>query len=115
MSKKNKNRRTGIIFSTDPDFDYSSEQDGDIEEMAPNQQRIRVMIDRKKRRGKSVTLVTGFEGPETILKELGKFLKSKCGVGGTVKDGEIMIQGEFREKVVALLKEKGYTNTKPSG
>lgn len=115
MSKKNKNRSRGIVFSTDPDFDYSIEDDQDQEELAPNEQKLRVMIDRKKRKGKSVTLITGFEGPEDRLKELGKFLKSKCGVGGSVKDGEIIIQGEVRDKVVTLLKEKGYTGTKASG
>ena len=113
MGKKNK--RKGIVFSTDPDFEYEYDQEEEMEELEPNQQKLRVFIDRKQRKGKSVTLVTGFVGPESSLKDLGKFLKSKCGVGGTVKDGEIIIQGEFKQKVVDLLKNKGYTNTKASG
>ena len=113
MGKKNK--RKGIIFSTDPDFEYEYDQEEEMEELAPNQQKLRVMIDRKQRKGKAVTLVTGFVGPESSLKDLGKLLKSKCGVGGTVKDGEIIIQGEFKQKVVDLLKKEGYTSTKASG
>ena len=87
MSKKNKNRRTGIVFSTDPDFEYSYDQQEEQEAIEASQQNLRVLIDRKKRKGKEVTLVTGFAGPEEDLKDLGKFLKTKCGVGGSVKDG----------------------------
>lgn len=112
MSKKNKNKRHGIVYSTDPNFDYSYEEEQEIDEIPPKEQKLRVLIDRKKRKGKSVTLVTGFVGPEDKMKELGKFLKTKCGVGGSVKDGEIIIQGEFKEKVVDLLKQDGYTSTK---
>ncbi|RMG79782.1 MAG: translation initiation factor [Bacteroidetes bacterium] len=117
MSRKNKKNRDGIVFSTNPDFDFSNHRDADDDADTPpeSEQNLRVLIDRKKRRGKEVTLVTGFVGREEDLKALGKFLKSKCGVGGSVKDGEILIQGNHRDKVVELLKEKGYTKTKKSG
>ncbi|MEN0004057.1 MAG: translation initiation factor [Bacteroidota bacterium] len=115
MGKKNKNKRTGIVFSTNPDFEYSYEQEEEQDELPPQQQHLRVMIDRKRRKGKEVTLVTGFVGPEDSLKDLAKYLKSKCGVGGSAKEGEIIVQGNHRDKVVALLKEKGYSQTKASG
>ena len=115
MSKKNKNRRTGIVFSTNPDFEYNYDNGDEQEALEPNQQNLRVLIDRKKRKGKEVTLVTGFVGPDEDLKDLGKFLKSKCGVGGSVKDGEIIIQGNQRDKIVQLLLDKGYSKTKKSG
>ncbi len=113
MSKKKRDNK-GFIFSTDPDFefDYSEEE---MESLPPQQQRLRVLIDRKQRKGKEVTLVTGFEGNDEDLKALGKFLKSKCGVGGSVKDGEVMIQGNHRDKIVALLLKEGYSQTKKSG
>ncbi|MEM6964394.1 MAG: translation initiation factor [Bacteroidota bacterium] len=115
MGKKNKKNRQGIVFSTDPDFEYAYEENTLTETLAPNQQKLRVMIDRKQRRGKEVTLVTGFVGNDDDLKDLGKFLKSKCGVGGSVKNGEIIIQGGVKDKIVKLLLEKGYSNTKASG
>jgi len=115
MTKKNKKDRLGIVFSTNPDFEYEYQQEEGVETPAPNQQKLRVFIDRKQRKGKEVTLVTGFAGAEEDLKDLGKFLKTKCGSGGSVKDGEIIIQGNHRDKVVALLVDKGYTNTKKAG
>lgn len=116
MSKKNKKNRVGVVFSTNSDFDYNYEKDNEeMEEISPGQQKLRIFLDKKKRRGKEVTLIAGFRGSDDDLKELGKFLKTKCGVGGAVKDGEIMIQGNHRDKVVQLLIEKGYTNSKKSG
>ncbi|MEN0047812.1 MAG: translation initiation factor [Bacteroidota bacterium] len=114
MAKKNK-KRIGVVYSTNPDYDYSFDDGEEVEDLEPSQQKLRVLIDRKKRRGKEVTLVVGFEGTNDTLKDLGKYLKTKCGVGGSVKDGEILIQGNFRDKVVDLLVEKGYTKTKKSG
>ena len=115
MARKSKKNRRGIVFSTNPDFEYTHGEQEEMEAIPPQQQKLRVMIDRKKRRGKEVTLVTGFIGPEDDLKGLGKFLKVKCGVGGAAKDGEILIQGNQRDKVVALLVAEGYTQTKKSG
>jgi len=115
MGKKDKKGRTGIVYSTDPDFEYEYQQEEEAEELPARQQKLRVMVDRKQRKGKEATLVTGFVGPEDSLRELGKYLKAKCGVGGSAKDGEIIIQGNQRDRVVELLKEKGYSNTKAAG
>ncbi|MCB0661583.1 MAG: translation initiation factor [Saprospiraceae bacterium] len=114
MSKKNKRDNQGFVFSTDPDFSFNYEEE-DVDTLPTDQQVLRILLDRKQRKGKEVTLVTGFEGTEDDLKELGKMLKSKCGVGGSVKDGEILLQGDHRDKVLNLLLEKGYSKTKKSG
>jgi len=111
MGKKN---RKGIVFSTNPDYEYDYFEDEEQETLPPQQQKLKVIIDRKRRKGKEVTLVTGFVGTTDDLKDLGKFLKTKCGVGGSVKDGEIIIQGNHREKTLKLLLDKGY-KAKPSG
>ena len=115
MAKKSKKNRIGVIYSTNPDYDYSFDEDNNEETLPENEQKLKVLIDRKKRKGKEVTLITGFIGFEDDLKELGKYLKTKCGVGGSVKDGEILIQGNHREKIVQLLLDKGYSKTKKSG
>lgn len=115
MGKKNKKKRIGVVYSTNPDHSYAYEEPEEMDDIAPNQQRLRVLIDRKKRRGKEVTLVTGFVGSSDSLKSLGKLLKTKCGVGGSAKDGEILIQGNHRDKVVDILIKEGYRNTKKSG
>ena len=114
MAKKKK-RRDGIVYSTNPDNDYSYDESEDQDDLEPQYQNLRVLIDRKQRKGKEVTLITGFEGSEETLKDLGKYLKSKCGVGGSVKNGEIIIQGNQRDKIVQLLVDKGYSRTKKSG
>lgn len=100
--------RLGVVFSTNPDFQYDTAQEDEPETLEPSKQKLIVKIDRKGRAGKQVTLVTGFVGREDDLKELGKMLKVKCGVGGSAKDGEIVIQGDFRDRVTELLKDAGY-------
>ena len=100
--------RLGVVFSTNPDFEYTTAQEEEATTLAPGQQRLIVGIDRRNRGGKQVTLVTGFVGTAEDLKELGRALKTKLGVGGSAKDGEITIQGDFRDKVVELLKGMGY-------
>lgn len=107
--------RLNVVYSTNPDFKYEMEKDDEPATLQPSQQRLRVQLDRKNRGGKVVTLITGFVGTEDDLKELGKFLKSKCGVGGSAKDGEIIVQGDFKQKVLELLKKEGYTQAKPVG
>ncbi len=105
--------RLNVVYSTNPDFSYESDSDETVAETLPlNQQPLRVGIERKNRGGKVVTLVTGFVGSDEALKELGKFLKTKCGVGGSAKDGEIVIQGDLKAKVIDLLLKAGYTHTK---
>lgn len=102
-------KRLGVVYSTNPDFAYESEGAGEqVETLAPSRQRLIVCIDRRQRAGKQVTLVKGFVGSEDDLRALGKTLKTRLGVGGTAKDGEITIQGDFRDKVVALLSSLGY-------
>ncbi len=98
-----------------PDYSYEREDSEEQVSLEASQQKLRVQLNRKNRGGKVVTLVTGFVGTENDLKELGKLLKSKCGVGGSAKDGEIIVQGDFKQKVLELLKKEGYTQTKPVG
>lgn len=105
MAKKGKNN--GMVYSTNPNFEIEDEEE-EIETLAPQQQELRVYLDRKNRGGKTATLVKNFIGSEDDLNDLGKMLKSACGVGGSVKDGEIIIQGEKRDKVMQILEKKGY-------
>lgn len=115
MAKSNKNKHSNMVYSTNPDFQFQQEEENDQETLAANQQKLYVSIDKKQRAGKEVTLVEGFIGSEEDLKDLGKMLKSKCGVGGTVKDGEIIIQGNFRDKIMELLVKDGYQVKRKGG
>ena len=108
MAENDWKKRLGVVFSTNPDFTYEEEAVQEKETLEPAGQNLIVRIDRKGRGGKQVTLVTGFVGTADDLAALGRILKMKCGVGGSAKDGEITIQGDFRDRVVALLKDMGY-------
>lgn len=104
----NKKGRVNIVYSTNPDFNYQYEQEEEPNTLPPEKQNLRVILDSKQRAGKTVTLVEGFVGSEEHLKELAKLLKNKCGVGGSVKDGQIIIQGAFKDKILALLHDNHY-------
>ena len=108
MAENDWKKRLGVVYSTNPDFTFTREEKTEPETPEPSRQRLTVTIDRKGRGGKQVTLVRGFTGREEDLKELGKALKVKLGVGGSAKDGEITVQGDFRDKVTALLTQMGY-------
>jgi translation initiation factor 1 len=118
MGKQNKDnwkKRLGTVYSTDPDFEFDYDNEQNAETTDAGQQVLRVSLDRRNRKGKAVTLITGFEGTDADLSQLGKMLKQKCGVGGSVKEGEILVQGDHRDKVVKILLEAGYSKTKRSG
>lgn len=118
MSKKKNNdwkKRDGVVYSTADDFEFNLLGDEVAETLPPNQQQLKVQLDKKARAGKQVTLVTGFVGTDEDLQTLGKLLKNKCGVGGSAKDGEILIQGDIRDKVLDLLLKEGYKAKKSGG
>ena len=104
--------RLNVVYSTNPDYQYENQEIEEAETLPKNQQKLRVSMEKKGRGGKTVTLIKGFIGTENDLKELGKILKTKCGVGGSVKDEEIIIQGDFKQRIIELLKTEGYTQTK---
>lgn len=114
MSKKQKPDNRGFVFSTDPNFQFDQENE-ETHTLAPAQQKLKVRLDSKQRGGKSVTLVEGFIGREEDMQDLGKQLKSHCGTGGSAKDGEIIVQGDQRDKVLQWLLQKGYKQTKRVG
>jgi translation initiation factor 1 len=115
MSKKNKPDNKGFVFSTDPDFRFDDEEREEQETLPPAQQNLRVKLETKHRAGKTVTLVDGFVGTDEDAEKLGKQLKNQCGTGGSVKDGEIIVQGDHREKVLQFLLKNGYSKTKKAG
>jgi len=104
--------RLNVVYSTNPDYQYESIGEEEAETLPKNQQKLRVSMEKKGRGGKTVTLIRGFIGTEDDLKELSKLLKTKCGVGGSSKDGEIIIQGDFKQRIIDLLKAEGYTQSK---
>lgn len=105
-------KRLGMVYSTNPDFQFETENVVEQETLPKQQQKLRINIEKKNRGGKVATIVKGFIGSENDLKELGKMLKTKCGVGGSTKEGEIIIQGELKDKILDLLIKAGYTQTK---
>ena len=108
MGKKNKGDARGFVYSTDPNFNYEAAPQEEQDTLPAAQQRLRLILDTKQRAGKAVTLVTGFIGKTEDLEELGKKLRNYCGTGGSVKDGEILIQGDQREKALQFLQKQGY-------
>lgn len=105
----------GFVFSTNDDFVPESSEEGEERSLKPSEQHLEAQYSSKGRAGKVVTVITGFQGPEEDLNELGKTLKKKCGVGGSVKDGEIIIQGDVRDKIMEFLKKKGYNVKRVGG
>ncbi len=112
MSKKNKPDARGFVFSTDPNFSFEENNREQAETLPAKQQILRIRLDTKHRAGKMVTLVTGFTGTEEDIETLGKQLKNYCGSGGSVKDGEIIVQGDHRDKVLQWLLKNGYSSSK---
>lgn len=105
-------KRLDIVYSTNPDYHYSEEGKEEKKLQAKEKQPLRVSLDKRNRKGKAVTLVAGFAGSDEDLQELGRMLKTKCGVGGSVKEGEIIIQGDHREKILGILQKEGYAKSR---
>jgi translation initiation factor 1 len=115
IMSKNKKIKGNIVYSTNQEYQYDFDSDDTPETLQPSQQNLKVWLDRKQRKGKTVTLIEGFVGNDDDLKDLAKILKTKCGVGGTAKDGEIIIQGDRREKIMGILSAEGYKAKKAGG
>ena len=101
--------RLGMMYSTNPDFEYEYDAEEEQDTLPPEEQNLKVEIDKKKRKGKTVTLISGFIGTDEDIKTLAKSLKTKCGVGGSVKDNEILIQGDFKKKIIDILDSMNYS------
>lgn len=112
MSKKNKARPDGLVYSTNSNYYNDYEESSPGETLSKEKQKLRVKLDTKQRAGKVVTMVEGFTGTDEDLNSLGKELKTKCGTGGSVKEGLILIQGDYKEKIITWLKDWGYVLTK---
>jgi translation initiation factor 1 len=112
MSKKKIQSLGGLVYSTDPNFKLPEEEGGEQETIEPSQQKLKIRLDTKHRAGKAVTLVEGFVGTIADMEDLGKKLKSFCGTGGSVKEGEIIVQGDNRDKVLQWLLKNGYKQSK---
>jgi translation initiation factor 1 len=108
-------KRLGVVYSTNEDFNYDQREKEEKETLPPARQKLIVSLDKKNRKGKAVTLVAGFSGTEEDLQALGKLLKSRCGVGGTVKEGDILLQGDHRTLVIGLLEKEGYKVKRSGG
>jgi len=115
MNIKHWKERLNILYSTRPDFQYNYGEEEEVTTLAKDKQLLRIILDKKNRGGKTVTLIAGFTGKEEDLQELGKMLKMKCGVGGSAKDGEIIIQGDFRNRILTILQIEGYIKTRIIG
>jgi translation initiation factor 1 len=115
MAQKKINSFGGLVYSTDPNFKPEMERVEEDETLLPAQQKLKIWLDKKQRAGKAVTLIEGFVGKNTDIEELGKKIKSFCGTGGSVKEGEIIVQGDNRDKVLQWLQKNGYTGAKKAG
>lgn len=104
--------RLGVMYSTNPDFQYHTGDEAEEETLLKEKQQLRISLDKRNRGGKMVTLITGFRGTTNDLEALGKLLKTKCGVGGSAKDGEIIVQGDHRQKVLDILRKEGYDKSR---
>lgn len=104
--------RLNVVYSTNPDFKYESEEEEEQVSLPKEKQTLRIELDKRNRKGKSVTLITNFAGTEDDLQDLAKLLKTRCGVGGSARDGEILLQGDFRQKVLELLQKEGYAKSR---
>lgn len=112
MGKKNRPDARGFVYSTDPGFNFQNEEGTPQNTPVPSAQHLKVIMDRKQRAGKTVTIITGFAGTDEALETLGKSLKNYCGTGGSVKDRDILVQGDQREKVLQWLLKNGFSKTK---
>lgn len=104
--------RLNVVYSTNPDYKYESEDANDEDTLPNDKQMLHIQLDKRNRKGKAVTLITGFVGSVSDMEALGKMLKVKCGVGGSAKDGEIIIQGDFRNKILEILQKEGYVKAR---